>query len=173
MYAFILKLQVLFINNHLHHVSKEDVKWLSYWGVEYYWFHSSINGFIIGFIITLLVSYVWKVCNETMLPFVGSIVLCSLFTRHFSSQYLKTIISIFSQCLILLLNWTVVNLKNQWWNQYWKGALLNKNYEIKCQNTRWCFTSTKIIYPKWCYLLYCWYWRQKIVLHYPLNYYLL
>ena len=77
-------------NNHLYHVSKEDVKWLSYLDVEYYSFHN----FIIGFIITL-VSCVWKVCNETMLPFVDSIFLCSLFTRHHNSQYLKIIISIF------------------------------------------------------------------------------
>ena len=45
-------------NNHLYYVSKEDVKWLSYLGVEYYSFHNSIIGFIIGFIITSLVSYV-------------------------------------------------------------------------------------------------------------------
>ena len=63
-------------------LSKEDVKWFSYLGVEYYSFHNNIIGFIIGFIITLLVSYVWKVCNETILPFVGSIFLCSSFTRR-------------------------------------------------------------------------------------------
>ena len=66
-----------------------------YLGVGYYSFHNNIIGFIVGFIITLLVSYVWKVCNETMLPFVDSIFLYSLFTRHHNSQYLKVIISVF------------------------------------------------------------------------------
>ena len=67
----------------VYHKSKEDVKCLSYIDVEYYSFHNNI----IGFIIALLVSYVWKVCNETMLAFVDSIFLCSLFTRDFNSQY--------------------------------------------------------------------------------------
>ena len=67
----------------VYHRSKEDVKCLSYLDVEYYSFHNNI----IGFIIALLVSYVWKVCNETMLPFADSIFLDSLFTRHFNSQY--------------------------------------------------------------------------------------
>ena len=102
---------------------------LSYLDVEYYSFHNNI----IGFIITLLVSYVWKVCNETMLPFVDSIFLCSLFTRHFNSQYLKITFQFFSQCSI---QWTVVNFKNQWRNQYWKRAFLYKNYKLKCLNTK-------------------------------------
>ena len=70
-------------NNHLYHLSKEDLKWLSYLDVEYYSFHNNI----IGFIIILLVSYHWKVCNENMLPFVDCIFLCSLFKRHCNSQY--------------------------------------------------------------------------------------
>ena len=58
--------------------------------------------FIVLYPITLLVSYVWKVSNETMLPFVGSIFLCSLFTRHFNSQFLKIIFSIFFSVFDLL-----------------------------------------------------------------------
>ena len=76
-------------NNHLYHVSKEDVQWLSYS------FHNNIIGFIIRFIITVLVSHVWKVSSETMLPFVDSTFLCSLFTRYYNSQYLKRFVSIF------------------------------------------------------------------------------
>ena len=67
-------------NNNLYHVSKEDVKMVVLFRCCL--FHKNIIGFTVGFIITLLVSYVWKVCNETMLPFVDSIYLCSLFTRH-------------------------------------------------------------------------------------------
>ena len=57
---------------------------------------------------------------------------------------------------------TIVNFKNQWWNQYRKKPLLYKNYKLKCLNIRWCFMSTKIIYAKWCYLTYCWYWNKNI-----------
>ena len=157
-------------NNNLYHVSKEDVKWLSYLGVKYYLF---IFGFIISFIITLLVSYVWKVCIENMFPFVDSIFLCSLFTRHFNCQYLKIIVSIFFSVFDLM---NCCKFQKPMTKQYWKRALLNKKCEIKCLNTR-CFTSTKIMYAKWCYLTHCWYWRhkniQKFVFHYPLNYYLL
>ena len=138
--------------------------------------HYNINniiGFIVGFIITLLVSYVWKVCNETMLPFVDSIFLCSLFTRHFNSQYLKIIVSIFFLVFNLM---NCCKFQKPMTNQYWKRALLNKKYERKCLNTRWCFMSTKIIYAKWCCITYYWYWLhkniQKIVFHYPVNYYL-
>ena len=126
---------------------------MSYLGVEYYLFHNNIIGFIVGFIITLLVSYVWKVCNETMLPFVDSIFLCSLFTRHFNSQYLKIIVSIFFLVFDLM---NCCKFQKPMTNQYWKRALLNKNCEIRCLNTRWCFTSTKVIYAKWCYLTNCW-----------------
>ena len=146
---------------------------MSYLGVEYYLFHNNIIGFIVGFIITLLVSYVWKVCNETMLPFVDSIFLCSLFTRHFNSQYLKIIVSIFFLVFNLM---NCCKFQKPMTNQYWKRALLNKKYERKCLNTRWCFMSTKIIYAKWCCITYYWYWLhkniQKIVFHYPVNYYL-
>ena len=146
---------------------------MSYLGVEYYSFHNNIIGFIVGFIITLLVSYVWKVCNETMLPFVDSIFLCSLFTRHFNSQYLKIIVSIFFLVFNLM---NCCKFQKPMTNQYWKRALLNKKYERKCLNTRWCFMSTKIIYAKWCCITYYWYWLhkniQKIVFHYPVNYYL-
>ena len=75
---------------------------MSYLGVEYYSFHNNIIGFIVGFIITLLVSYVWKVCNETMLPFVDTIFLYSSFTRHHNSHYLKVIILIFFAVLDLI-----------------------------------------------------------------------
>ena len=146
---------------------------MSYLGVEYYSFHNNIIGFIVGFIITLLVSYVWKVCNETMLPFVDSIFLCSLFTRHFNSQYLKIIVSIFFLVFNLM---NCCKFQKPMTNQYWKRALLNKKYERKCLNTRWCFMSTKIIYAKWCCITYYWYWLhkniQKIVFHYPVNFYL-
>ena len=57
---------------------------------------------------------------------------------------------------------TIVNFKNEWWNQHRKRLLLYENYKLKCLNTRWCFTSTKIIYAKWCYLTYCWYWHKNI-----------
>ena len=52
---------------------------------------------------------------------------------------------------------TIVNFKNQWW----KRVLLNKNYERKRLNTRWCFKSRKQCYAKWCYLTYCWYWGHS------------
>ena len=42
---------------------------MSYLDAEYHSFHNNI----IDFIITLLVSYVWKVCNETLLPSVDFI----------------------------------------------------------------------------------------------------
>ena len=145
-------------------------------GVEYYSFQNNTIGFIVGFII-LLVSYVWKVCNKTLLLMLLRwlhFFLCSLCTKHHNSQYLKIIVSIFFFSVFNLMN--CCKFKKPRRNQYWKRAWLNKNYEIKCLNTRWCFTLTKIIYPKWCDLTYCWYWRhksiQKIVLHYPLNYYL-
>ena len=143
---------------------------MSYLGVEYYLFHSNIIGFIVGFIITLLVSYVWKVCNETTLPFIDSIFLCSLFTRHHQSISKNNHFNFF---LVLdLMN--CCKFQKPMTKPIRKRALLNKNYEIKCLNTRWCFTSTKRIYPKWRYLTYCWYWchknTQKIALHYRLNY---
>ena len=132
-----------------------------------------IFGFIIGFIITLLVSHVWKACNETMLPFVDSSFLWSLFTRHLNSEYLKMIVSIFFSLFDLM---NCYKFQKPMTNQYWKRALLNKKYERKCLNTRWCFMSTKIIYAKWCCITYYWYWLhkniQKIVFHYPVNYYL-
>ena len=81
--------------------------------VEYYSFHNNIIGFIIGFIITL-VSYVWKVCNETMLPFVDSIFLCSLFTRHFNSQYVKVIILIFFSVFDLMNSCKFQKLMMKW-----------------------------------------------------------
>ena len=156
-------------NNHLYHLSKEDVKWLSYLDVEYY---SPYNN-IIGFIITLLVSNVWKVCNETMLPFVDSIFLCSLFIRHFNSQYLKIIVSIFFSVFDLM---NCCKFQKPMTKRILKESIAIYNYKLKCLNTRWCFTSRKIIYAKWCYLTHCWYWRhkniQKIVLHYPMKYHL-
>ena len=126
---------------------------MSYLGVEYYSFHNNIIGFIVGFIITLLVSYVWKVCNETMLPFVDSIFLCSLFTRHFNSQYLKIMFQFFFSVFDLM---NCCKFQKPMMNQYLKRALLYKNYKLRCLNTKWCFTATKMIYAKWCYLTYYW-----------------
>ena len=104
-----------------------------------------------------MVSYVWKVCNETTLPFIDSIFLCSLFTRHHQSISKNNHFNFF---LVLdLMN--CCKFQKPMTKPIRKRALLNKNYEIKCLNTRWCFTSTKRIYPKWRYLTYCWYWCQK------------
>ena len=85
------------------HISKEDVKMVALFRCWVLFVHNNnIIGFIVDFIITLLVSYVWKVCNETMLCFVDSIFLCSLFTRHQNSQYLKRIISVFFSVFYLM-----------------------------------------------------------------------
>ena len=152
--------------NHLYHVSKEQVKWLSYLGVKYYWFHIWFHNNIIGFI--CLKSLQWNHVTFRWLHF-----LCSLFTRYFNSQYLKMIVSIFFSLFDLM---NCYKFQKPMTNQYWKRALLNKKYERKCLNTRWCFMSTKIIYAKWCCITYYWYWLhkniQKIVFHYPVNYYL-
>ena len=158
-------------NNNLYHVSKEDIKWLSYLGVKYYlfhvWFHYWFHNNIIGFICSK--SLLWKHVSFHWLHF-----LCSLFTRHFNSQYLKIIATIFFSGFDLM---RCYKFQKPMTNQYWKRALLNKKYEIKCLNTRWCFMSMKIIYAKWCYLTYCWCRChkniQKFIFHYPLNYYLL
>ena len=131
--------------------------------------------FIVLYPITLLVIFGF-ICLKSLqwnhVTFHWLHFLSSLFTRHFNSQYLKAIVSIFFSVFDLMSYckfqkpMTKPILKE-------KRALLNKNYEIKCLNTR-CFTSMKMIYAKWCYLTYCWCLRhkniQKIVLHYLLNY---
>ena len=111
-------------NNNLYHVSKEDVKWLSYLGVKYYlfhiwfdyWFHNNIIGLI------CLKNLQWIY----LFPFVDSIFLCSLLTRHFNSQYLKTIVSIFFSVFDLM---NCCKFQKPMMNQYWKRVLLNKKYE--------------------------------------------
>ena len=103
-------------------------------------------------------------------PFISSIFLCCLFTRHFKRQYLKVIVSVFFSVFDLM---NCCKFQRPMMKPILKESVaININYEIKCLNTRWCFMSMKIMYAKWCYLTYCWYWRhkniQKIVLHYPL-----
>ena len=109
----------------------------------------------------------------TLLKWTSSQVFFKDFDCKFQNTYFPEHLS--SGCFCRAVFRTIVNSKNQWRNQYWKRVLLNKNYEMKCLNTRWCFRSTKII-CKVCYLTYCWHWRhkniQKVVLHYPQNDYL-
>ena len=57
-------------DNNLYHVSREDVKWLSYLGVKYYsfhiWFHYCFHNEIIGF---MFEKFAMKLCYLSLTPF--------------------------------------------------------------------------------------------------------
>ena len=126
---------------HLYHVSKEDVKmvvlfrcWVFFVLQERYWFH-------------MFEKLAVKPCHLSLSPF-----LYSLFTRQHNRQYLKIIASIF---------FSMFDLMNCCkFQKPMTKPILKESIVKLCLNTR-CFTSTKIIYPTWCYLTYCWYWRHK------------
>ena len=110
-------------NNNLYHISKEDVKWLSYLGVKYYLFHIWFH-----FWFHMFEKFAMKPCYLSLTPF-----FCVVYSQDILTVNIKKIVSIFFSVFDLM---NCCKFQKPMMNQYLKRALLYKNYKLKCLNTK-------------------------------------